>query len=125
MYQSNLRIFTRSSCSVSNVLIAIDAGVSDYQLLADGVIANAEVVILNKERNGVEQITEVLAQHPEIDTVHVVSHGAPGCLYLGNTQLNLENLPDYDDRLKTWFSSKTPLIKVGLFHSREKSGKLK
>ncbi|WP_223211107.1 DUF4347 domain-containing protein, partial [Microcystis aeruginosa] len=31
-----------------------------------------------------------------------VSHGAPGCLYLGNCQLNLTNIYDYRQQLQNW-----------------------
>jgi uncharacterized delta-60 repeat protein len=53
-----------------------------------------------------------LANHPGIKTLHIISHGAPGCLFLGNTQLNLETLERYTTQLKSWF--KVPLTKGDL-----------
>ena len=32
-----------------------------------------------------------------------MSHGSPGCLYLGNTQLSLETLDKYGEDLQKWF----------------------
>ncbi|WP_442936632.1 DUF4347 domain-containing protein [Nostoc sp.] len=29
-----------------------------------------------------------MSQRRGIESVHIVSHGSPGCLYLGNTQLS-------------------------------------
>ncbi len=52
----------------------------------------------------IEQITKVLEQN-SYSTVHIVSHGSPGCLYLGNTQLSLDTLTKYQNELKQWFSS--------------------
>lgn len=84
-------------------LVAIDSQVENYQTLATGVIPGTEVIILEANRNGVEQITELLKQK-SYSTVHIISHGSPGCLYLGNSQLNLDNLNTYKNHLKTWFS---------------------
>ncbi|WP_319421314.1 DUF4347 domain-containing protein [Pleurocapsa sp. FMAR1] len=78
--------------------------VEDYQLLANGVMPGIEVVVLESDRNGIEQITEVLSQRNNFTSIHLVSHGSPGCLYLGNTQLNLDTLSQYQEDLKTWFS---------------------
>ncbi|MFM6048589.1 MAG: DUF4347 domain-containing protein, partial [Dolichospermum sp.] len=35
-------------------------------------------------------------------TIHILSHGAPGCLYLGNSQLNLTNIHNYNQQLQQW-----------------------
>ncbi|MEM8828799.1 MAG: SdrD B-like domain-containing protein [Cyanobacteria bacterium P01_G01_bin.19] len=92
-------------------IVFIDSQVADYQFLANGILSGKKVVILQSDRDGVEQITEVLSQKP-YSTVHIVSHGAPGCLYLGNTQLSLDTLSQYQSQLKTWFSL-PPLLRGG------------
>jgi hypothetical protein len=61
-------------------------------------------VIISPNRDGIEQITEFFRHHTQISTVHIVSHGSPGCLYLGNSQLNLDNISKYADLLQTWQS---------------------
>ena len=48
------------------------------------------------------EITDFLQQHPHITTIHILSHGAPGCLYLGNSQLNLTNIHNYTQQLQQW-----------------------
>ena len=83
---------------VPTQIVFIDAGVEDLQLLVNGVIPGIETVVLNSDRNGIEQITEVLNQKP-YSTVHIVSHGSPGCLYLGNSQLSLDTLNKYQQNL--------------------------
>ena len=37
-----------------------------------------------------------------LDTLHIISHGSPGSLKLGNTTLNPENLEQYQDQLQQW-----------------------
>ena len=83
-------------------VVFIDAGVENYQQLADGVISTAEVFVLDAVVDGIEQIGQVLQQRQDIDAVHIVSHGAPGCLYLGNTQLSLDTFNRYATQLQQW-----------------------
>ena len=85
-------------------IIFIDSQVEDYQLLAQGVLPDIEIVILESDRNGIEQITDVLSQRNNLTTIHIVSHGSPGCIHLGKTQLSLNTLVQYQWELSTWFS---------------------
>ena len=64
--------------------------------------ADTEVIILNYESNGIEQITKVLAQQENLNSIHVISHGDPGTLYLGNTALNNNNLGNYASKIREW-----------------------
>ena len=88
----------------SGIVVFIDPSVSDHQTLQAGVAEGVEAIALNPNQDGIKQITAVLRQHPEITTIHIVSHGAPGCLYLGNSQLNLDNISKYIDLLQPWQS---------------------
>ncbi|MDZ8069957.1 MAG: DUF4347 domain-containing protein [Nostoc sp. DedQUE08] len=85
-------------------IIFIDPLVNSYEKLLDAIVSKTEAVILDQNRDGVEQITEVLSQHRGVESVHIVSHGSPGCLYLGSTQLSLSTLQLYTQKLQTWFS---------------------
>ena len=88
----------------ATTVVFIDASVSDYQTLQAGIIEGVKSVIISPNQDGIEEITEFLQQHPQITTIHIVSHGSPGCLYLGNSQLNLDNISKYADLLPYWQS---------------------
>jgi hypothetical protein len=45
-------------------LVVVDPTVSDYHILLSGVSPNTEVYILDKHRDGIEQITEILTGLP-------------------------------------------------------------
>ncbi|MCZ8359611.1 MAG: DUF4347 domain-containing protein [Microcystis sp. LE19-388.1G] len=85
-----------------NTVVFLDAGVTDYQSLQAAVILGVATVILSPNQDGIEQISAFLPQNPQITTIHLVAHGAPGCLYLGNCQLNLTNIYDYRQQLQNW-----------------------
>ncbi|MGK7900086.1 MAG: FG-GAP-like repeat-containing protein [Hormoscilla sp.] len=87
--------------SQGNTLVVIDPRVEDYQMLARGRRPEVKILILDEEEDGVAQITRALATDPT-GALHVVCHGAPGCLYLGKTPLNQENLSRYSQQLMEW-----------------------
>lgn len=66
-------------------------------------MSGTKVVILQPNDNGIEQITKVIKKYPQISSIHIVSHGSPGCLELGNSQLNIESINNsYAEELETW-----------------------
>ncbi|MBS3029212.1 MAG: DUF4347 domain-containing protein [Dolichospermum sp. DET50] len=96
-------MFSNSSLSqTATTIVVIDSSVSDYHTLQAGVVEGVETVILSPNQDGIEQISQILQQHPHITTIHILSHGAPGCLYLGNSQLNLTNIHNYTQQLQQW-----------------------
>src|SRR4028118_87508 len=71
----------------------IDTAVPDWKTLVDGVTPGTEVILLDSNHNGVEQIAQKL-RGGDFSAVHIVSHGAVGSLQLGNTILTLDTLSD-------------------------------
>ncbi|NEO90271.1 MAG: DUF4347 domain-containing protein [Moorea sp. SIO3G5] len=104
-----------SHSKTSSTIVFIDSGVDDYQSLVNGTVPEAEVIVLDSTQDGVEQITKALQRRTDITAIHIVSHGSPGCLYLGNSQLSLDTLNHYTPQLKTWSTtdSPTPILLYG------------
>ncbi|MEM9451731.1 MAG: DUF4347 domain-containing protein, partial [Cyanobacteria bacterium P01_E01_bin.6] len=86
-------------------LVVIDSRVSELSSIVADVQASSSVLLLDKDRDGIIQITEFLKSVPSVSSLHLVSHGASGHLHLGNAQLNLNTLDLYLDRLKSWGDS--------------------
>jgi hypothetical protein len=109
------------SFTPSKNLICIDAKVEGYEHLCQGVLLGSEVIILDANQDGVEQITELLRDRirrstaPRIQTLHIVSHGSPGCLYLGNSQLSINTLDRYADQLQQWRGALTSDAEILLY----------
>jgi len=79
--------------------VFIDSRVADIEALIAGLEPDTQVVILDATQDGVAQIAEALAGATNLDSIHIVSHGSSGALYLGSTVLNEENLDDYRNDL--------------------------
>ena len=91
-------------------LVFVNENVDDYeQLIADLQGNNdnriIEVVAIESDRNGIEQVSEILSERSDLAAVHIISHGSDGAVKLGNTWLDADNIDDYSDRLNAWSDS--------------------
>ncbi|WP_315642676.1 Ig-like domain-containing protein, partial [Limnospira sp. Paracas R14] len=89
------------SLNTGQQVVIIDSGVEDYRELIRGLRAVVDVIILDPNRDGVLQIAETLHQYNTIAQIHIICHGSPGCLKLGNVELTSETLPHYSQHLET------------------------
>jgi len=93
---------------VSGSAIAfIDTQVENYQSLIAGVKPGTEVVVLDGNRDAIDQITQILRDRTNIDSIHILSHGSPGSLQLGDGSLSLENLEADCEKLQQGRSALT------------------
>ena len=87
-------------------IVFVDTGVEGWEALVADLRAQgdrfADVVLLESERDGVAQISDVLDDYRDLDAVHIVSHGAAGGLQLGSTWLDGDSLGSHDSELRGW-----------------------
>lgn len=85
------------------MLIAIDAGVEHRDALAAGAIAGTRLLMLHSEQDAIAQITQMLMRHPA-KSLHIVTHGSPGCLHFSSGDVTFKNLHFYAKEIESWFS---------------------
>ncbi|MGD1809475.1 Ig-like domain-containing protein, partial [Dapis sp. BLCC M126] len=83
------------------MLVIIDPRVENYGMLASGVLPGAKIVILESGEDGVRQVSKAIFDYP-VSSLHIVGHGSPGSMQLGNTRLSLGNLAAYGAELEKW-----------------------
>ncbi len=93
-------------------LVFVDENVDDYeQLFGDLQQADnnriIEVVVLESDWNGIEQVTQVLWERSNLAAVHFITHGADGQIDLGNTWLNSATLQENIDAISAWGNALT------------------
>ena len=84
------------------MLVAIDASVEHGDALAAGAIAGAKLVMLDPTQDSVHQITQAIHRY-SAQSVHVVTHGSPGCLHFSSGDLTVNNLHQYAQQFESWF----------------------
>src|SRR4028119_155882 len=93
---------------VSGSAIAfIDTLVENYQSLMAGVKPGTEVVVLDGNRDSIDRITQILRDRSNIDSIHIISHGAPGSLQLGDGSVSLDDIEGDRNSLQQWFWPRT------------------
>ncbi len=89
------------SSTAGHQIVFIDGNVPDAQALAQGVQPGIEVVILDPNSNGVQQIADYLTSHNEqnLDAIQIVSHGEDATVRLGNTIFGLADISLFSTQL--------------------------
>lgn len=84
-----------SETRLSKEILFVDAGVKDPEILLSGVREDVEVVVLNKDRDGISQIADTLQDQSGYAAIHLLSHAEGGQLHLGNAAITEAGLADY------------------------------
>lgn len=87
-------------------LVVIDPAIRDFHLLEkrilEGMIPQAEVLVLEPDKKEIQQITRKMEKYAQLSNLHIISQGSPGCLYLGNSSLSVHNFNYYASQLRRW-----------------------
>jgi hypothetical protein len=112
-------------CRRFSTLVVVDPTVADYQALLKHIPA-AHVLVLNREADGIEQITQALAAESvaSVQHLHILSHGCVGELQLGNTRLNSTTLTNYISQLQTWATLLSQQAEILLYGCEVAAGAL-
>lgn len=70
----------------ATTLVVVDARVAEQEGFTLDVPANVTVRVVQNDESGLDAVSNELASNPgrQYDTVHIISHGTPGSLSLGN-----------------------------------------
>ena len=80
----------------------------NYRQLIDDLMKSAEqgrkvdIIVIDSDRDGIEQITEALSRYRDLDAVHLVSHGSDGRLQIGSSQLTQDTVRRYAYVIQSW-----------------------
>jgi len=107
--------------TVKNVLF-LDARVGNWDSLARGATADTFVFVLDSTRDGVEQITRILANCSDLDSLQIVSHGREARVQLGLIELCSDNLETYSHLLQQWGKALSERGDILLFGCRVAAG---
>jgi collagen type VII alpha len=72
----------------------VDRSVSDLSTIVHNVRPEVEAVVLDTVRPVAVQIAETLSGHSDLDAVHVIAHGSPGCVKFGSGDWSIATLED-------------------------------
>lgn len=86
-------------------LVVVDARVAEQEGFTLDVPANVTVRVVQSDESGLDAVGNELASHPgrQYGTIHIISHGTPGSLSLGNELIAGGSLTEAQrDKLLGW-----------------------
>lgn len=107
-----------------STLLFIDSHVDNYLGLVQGAHSEAEVIVLDSLQDGVRQISQVLAERGEIESLQILSHGSEASLQLGSTHLTTTNLKQYIEEIQQWGNALAKNADVLLYGCNLAAGRL-
>ncbi|WP_188699539.1 Ig-like domain-containing protein, partial [Sphingomonas prati] len=78
--------------SAPNEVIFIDRSVDNYEELAGQWADRGQVILIDADRDGIDQMRQALIGMTGIDAIHIVSHGSAGSFDLGNTRIDVGSI---------------------------------
>ena len=106
--ESEYQAILGSGNRLRSELVFVDPATPDHQQLLDDLLSQEddyrqfEVVMLEADRDGVAQISDILAGFRELDAVHIISHGSDGAIRIGNTTLDQASLNAASEEIESW-----------------------
>lgn len=97
-------------------LVFVDPTVDEQAHFAYEIaqFAQAELLILDDQVDGIEQITSRLVNHRSLQSLHLILPSEASTLRLGKTQLTPFNLDRYGWELQQWGESFAPQARIFL-----------
>ncbi|MFA9217791.1 MAG: DUF4347 domain-containing protein [Sphingomonadaceae bacterium] len=81
-------------------VLVVDTRVAGWQQLSADVSADTRVLVLDPAQDGLQQLSQFLqTQAQPLSSIQILSHGAPGSITLGSTELTLATLSGYQAEL--------------------------
>ncbi len=93
--------------AVRRELVFVNDNVAAYEILINGIRESdtnriVEIVVLDADRDGIQQVSDILADRSDLSAVHVIAHGTDGQINLGNGWLNSTILQENRDAIAGW-----------------------
>ncbi|WP_430450746.1 DUF4347 domain-containing protein [Rhodopirellula europaea] len=95
----------QQSASVASEIIIIDALTPELDALLEDLRlhrADSEVFVLDANRDGITQITEILESRSDVRSLQILSHSEDASVRLGNLWLGADNLDAYAGEIASW-----------------------
>ncbi len=117
-----------NSCHYSSLqassLIVVDASVANPEILLENVGISANILMLDPDQDGIEQISQMLATVKSVESLHILAHGHSGMLQLGTTHFSWQTFDRYTNQLKAWANSLQQGAEILLYSCEVAAGTL-
>jgi hypothetical protein len=107
--------------TVRHEIVFVSENVDGYEQIVESILVEEneyrqiDLIVLDRELDGVEQIGVFLGTSGKVDVVHIISHGIDGAVNLGSAWLCHDTLENYAGIIGAWQDSLTEGASVLLY----------
>ncbi|WP_062092743.1 DUF4347 domain-containing protein, partial [Caballeronia udeis] len=83
-------------------ILFIDPRVANWQALAKGVAKNVQIVLVDPNRDGLEQVTAALKGRSDLTAIQFLTYGQSGQIELGNAPVTTATLASRAGEVASW-----------------------
>ena len=83
-------------------ILFIDPRVANWQALAKGVAKNVQIVLVDPNRDGLEQVTAALKGRSDLTAIQFLTYGQSGQIELGNAPITTATLASHAGEVASW-----------------------
>ena len=87
---------------IHSPLIVVDGTLPDLNHILADVQGKGIIYLLKSDQDGIKQVNDLLVRYREVKAIHLITHGRPGVIYLGNTKLDISSVEGYREQIKSW-----------------------
>ncbi|WP_052949711.1 VCBS domain-containing protein [Dyella japonica] len=98
---------TAPAPSAARELLVIDSRIQNGTELAKDLPSNVSVLVVQPGQDGLAAISAALDRLGKVDSIQIVSHGAPGQFTLGDRTITSSTIDQLGNELASWRSSLT------------------
>ena len=83
-------------------ILFIDTRVADWQTLAAGVGKDVQVVLIDPNKDGIQQVTNALQGRQNLESIQFLTYGQSGEIELGNSVVTTASLSSHAAEVASW-----------------------
>jgi uncharacterized repeat protein (TIGR01451 family) len=106
---------TSHPASTSTHLVFIDRRVEYYRSLLASISDTFVAILVDPNQDSLDLIAQTLRLYSTVRSIHLIAHGAPGTLHLGQSPLDVEQLTAQADQIAAWQPSLTDDAEILLY----------
>ncbi|MBC7635487.1 MAG: DUF4347 domain-containing protein, partial [Acetobacteraceae bacterium] len=103
-------------------LMFVDPRVANWRQLIEGVASDVEIIVIDTNRNGIDQVSAALAGRQNLAGLQFVTNGSPGAIELGHGAVNSASLMAQSDAVAGWADHLAPHADIALWGSEVGNG---
>ncbi len=96
-------------------IVIVDGNVTHSDTLLKNLPRQTAVHFLSPQADGVDQISDILSNYRNLNSVHLISHGESAQLHLGNSRVTSATLNHKAGQVQQWQAALSPTADIFLY----------